>query len=63
MEAPAEAAEAAEDVDGMPDRGGVSFRSPIEKIGLWRVSTARGKRGNGHGVRWCDNGEGSMGLS
>ena len=27
-------AEAAEDVDGMPERGGVSSRSPTEEIGL-----------------------------
>ena len=40
----AEASEAAEDVDGMPERGGVSSHSPTEDIRLRRVPAA-GKRG------------------
>ena len=36
-EAPAEEAEAAENVNRMPKRGGVSSCSPMEEIGLWRV--------------------------
>ena len=39
-EAPVEAAEAAEDVDGKPEKSGVSSRSPTEEIGLQRVPTA-----------------------
>ena len=44
-EAPTEGSEAAEEVNGMPERGRVSSRSPTEEIGLWRVLTTRGKKG------------------
>ena len=42
-EAPAEAAEAVEDVDGKPEKSGVSSRTRTEKIVLWQVPTTRGK--------------------
>jgi len=32
--APAEAAQAAKGVDGIPKKSGVSLRSPVEEIGL-----------------------------
>ena len=41
----AEGAEAAEDVDGMPEKSGVSSRSPTEEIMLQRILMATGKRG------------------
>ena len=40
-----EGAKAAKDVDGMSERGGVTSRSPTEKIGFQWVPTARKKRG------------------
>ena len=44
--APTEApTEAAEDVDGKPEKSGVSSHSPTEKIGIRLVPTAMGKRG------------------
>ena len=60
--------EAAKDVDGMSKRGGVSSRSPMEKIGLRRVPTARGKRAT-QGVvleckreGYCQSGAGELEL-
>ena len=40
-----EGVEAAKDADEMSERGGVTLRSPTEKIGFQRVPTAREKRG------------------
>ena len=44
-EGPAAEAEAAKDVDGMPEKSGVSSRSSMEGIGL-RRATATEKRDN-----------------
>ena len=46
VEAPAEAVE---DVDGMPERGVVSSRSPTKEIRLRWVPMAREKMGQGEG--------------
>ena len=43
METPAERAEAAEDIDGMSERGGVSLLSPTEEIGLRQVPRQGGE--------------------
>ena len=47
----APAAKAAKNIDGMPEKSGVSLRSQTEKIGLRWVLMATGKRGQGHGGR------------
>ena len=44
-------AEAAKDVDGMPEKSGVSSRSSTEGIGLRRVPRATEKGDNSHGER------------
>ena len=48
-EALAKATEAAKNVDGKPEKSGVSSRSPMEKLGLRRVPMATGKGNKGHG--------------
>ena len=45
-EAPGEAAEAAEDDDGKPEKSGVSLRSPTDEIRLRQVPTAMRKGDN-----------------
>ena len=49
---PAEAAEAAEDADGKPEKSGVSSHLPTAKIGLRRIPPAREKRWKIVIVQW-----------